>query len=384
MSTRRPAQNLVVDVALMLVVLGFSLSEVLTGQVPGPLWAGIVSALGFSVPLLFRREHAWTVLVVVYGMLVFCVATGVSTYQYMGSVIGCVVALGTLAAQSELVPSLFALAASYAVLLLTALRDPGGWLWGLVIVGAVWVGGRMMYQRRVLIDRLRSTAAELELSRELVAEAAVAQERSRLARELHDVIAHSVSVMVVQSGAAERMVTLDPARAERALASVQATGREALVELRHLLGVLRTDDESNEDVLTPQPDLDDVDRLAAQLQQTGLDLSLSRTGGVRRLGPGVELAAYRILQEALTNVLKHGHAHRAEVEIEYGDACLVLSVRDDGTGGPPIVDGSGNGLRGMTERAELYGGTLQAGPRPEGGYVVRAELPIAPTAPVAT
>ena len=198
MSTRRPTQNLVVDVALVLVVLGFSLSEVLTGQVPGPPWAGIVSALGFSVPLLFRREHAWTVLVVVYGMLVFCVATGVSTYQYMGSVIGCVVALGTLAAQSELLPSLFALAASYAVLLLTALRDPGGWLWGLVIVGAVWVGGRMMYQRRMLIERLRSTAAELEQSRELVAEAAVAQERSRLARELHDVIAHSVSVMVVQ------------------------------------------------------------------------------------------------------------------------------------------------------------------------------------------
>ena len=130
--------------------------------------------------------------------------------------------------------------------------------------------------------------------------------------------------------------------------------------------------------LTPQPDLDDVDRLASQLRETGLELSLTRSGEVRRLGPGVELAAYRILQEALTNVLKHGHARRAEVEIEYGDDRLVLSVRDDGTGGPSVVTGSGNGLRGMSERAALYGGTLQAGPRPGGGYAVRAELPVVP------
>ena len=345
---------------------------------PGPLWAGIVSALGFSLPLLWRRRFPWVVLVVIYGTLVFCVLADVSTYQYMGSVIGCVVALGTIAAQVELVPSLFALAAAYSVLLLTALRDPGGWLWGLFIVGAVWTGGRMMRQRRVLIDRLRATAEELERSRELAAEAAVVQERTRLARELHDVIAHSVSVMVVQAGAAERMVTIDPDRAQRALTSVQTTGREALVELRHLLGVLRTDGDPVDGQLTPQPDLDDVDRLASQLQETGLELSLTRSGGVRRLGPGVELAAYRILQEALTNVLKHGHARRAEVEIEYGDDRLVLSVRDDGTGGPSVVAGSGNGLGGMSERAALYGGTLQAGPRPGGGYAVRAELPVVP------
>ena len=134
----RPSRTALVDVALVLLVLGFSLAEVLGGQVPGPLWAGLVSALGFSLPLLWRRRYPWVVLVVIYGMLVFCVLTGVSTYQYMGSVIGCVVALGTIAAQADLVPSLFALAAAYSVLLLTALRDPGGWLWGLFIVGAVW------------------------------------------------------------------------------------------------------------------------------------------------------------------------------------------------------------------------------------------------------
>ncbi len=372
----RELRLVVVDAALVLLVLGFSLAEVLTGQVPGPLWAGIVSALGFSLPLAVRRQHPWAVLVVVYAMLVFCVVADVSTYQYMGSVIGCVVALGTLAARTELVPSLFALVAAYAVLLLTALTDPGGWLWGGFIVGAVWIGGRMLRQHRVLIERLRVTAAELERSSALAEDAAVTRERTRLARELHDVIAHSVSVMVVQAGAAERMLSLDPERATRALGSVQATGREALAELRHLLGVLRPDVAPDDGQLEPQPDLEDLDRLVEQLRETGLDLSVTRSGDVRPLGPGLELAAFRILQEALTNVLKHGHARRAAVEVCYGTDHLAISVVDDGTGGAPLVRGSGNGVRGMTERAAMYGGTLEAGPRTTGGYAVRAELPI--------
>jgi signal transduction histidine kinase len=372
----RALRLVVVDVALVLLVLGFSFAEVLTRQVPGPLWAGVVSAVGFSLPLAARRRHPWVVLVVVYTMLVFCSATDVSTYQYMGSVIGCVVALGTLAARAELVPSLVALAAAYVVLLLTALTDPGGWLWGGFILGAVWIGGRMMRQHRELIERLRATAAELEQSRALAEDAAATRERTRLAHELHDVIAHSVSVMVVQAGAAERMLALDPERAGRALGSVQATGREALSELRRLLGVLRTDVPSADGQLEPQPDLDDLDRLAEQLRETGLDLSVTRTGEVRPLGRGIELAAFRILQEALTNVLKHGHARRADVEVCYGPDRLAISVVDDGTGGEPLVQGSGHGVRGMTERAAMYGGTLEAGPRTSGGYAVRAELPI--------
>ncbi len=257
-------------------------------------------------------------LVVVYAMLVFCVAADVSTYQYMGSVIGCVVALGTLAAHTELVPSLFALVAAYAVLLLTALTDPGGWLWGGFIVGAVWIGGRMLRQHRLLIERLRSTAAELERSRALAEDAAVTRERTRLARELHDVIAHSVSVMVVQAGAAERMLAIDPERATRALGSVQATGREALSELRHLLGVLRTDAPAGRRAARaaagprgPRP----ARRAAARDRARPLGDPHRRRSPPR---PGIELAAFRILQEALTNVLKHGHARRAAVEICYG------------------------------------------------------------------
>ena len=373
----RELRDSVVDVALVLLVLCFSLTEVLTEQVPGPTWAGVVSAFGFSVPLLARRRWPWAVLVVVYGMLVFCVATGVSTYQYMGSVIGCVVALGTLAGRTELAASLVALAVSYAVLLVTALTDPGGWLWGGFIVGAVWIGGRMVRAHRVLIERLRVTAAELEQSRALAEEAGVVRERTRLARELHDVIAHSVSVMVVQAGAAERMLDRDPDRASRAMSSVQDTGREALVELRRLLGVLRTEGgPAHDEQLAPQPDLADLDRLVEQVRASGLEVEVSCTGDVRGLGSGVELAAYRILQEAMTNVIRHAHAQHAVVEVRYGPDSLELSVRDDGTGGALVVPGTGNGVRGMTERAAMYGGTLTARARRGGGFEVRAALPI--------
>ncbi|MBV9832008.1 MAG: histidine kinase dimerization/phosphoacceptor domain-containing protein, partial [Marmoricola sp.] len=286
----RAHRDTVVDVALVVLVLGFSLAEVATSQITGPAWAAVLSALGFSLPLLVRRRWPWAVLVVVYGTLFFCLATDVTTYQYMGSVIGCVVALGTLSASTELIPSLVGLALAYAALLVTALTDPGGWLWGGFIVGAVWIGGRMLRAHRVLIERLRTTAAELEQSRALAEEAAVVRERTRLARELHDVIAHSVSVMVVQAGAAERMLDLDPGRATRAMSSVQDTGREALVELRRLLGVLRTEaGPSGDEQLAPQPDLADLDRLVDQVRASGLEVEVRCTGDVRRLGSGLEL-----------------------------------------------------------------------------------------------
>ena len=375
----RAHRDTVVDVALVVLVLGFSLAEVATSQITGPAWAAVLSALGFSLPLLVRRRWPWAVLVVVYGTLFFCLATDVTTYQYMGSVIGCVVALGTLSASTELIPSLVGLALAYAALLVTALTDPGGWLWGGFIVGAVWIGGRMLRAHRVLIERLRTTAAELEQSRALAEEAAVVRERTRLARELHDVIAHSVSVMVVQAGAAERMLDLDPGRATRAMSSVQDTGREALVELRRLLGVLRTEaGPSGDEQLAPQPDLADLDRLVDQVRASGLEVEVRCTGDVRRLGSGLELAAYRILQESMTNVIRHAHARHVVVGVHYGSDALDLTVRDDGTGGAPVVPGSGNGVRGMAERAAMYGGTLSARAQRGGGFEVRASLPVAP------
>lgn len=371
-----PDRATAVDAALVLLTLAVGIAEVLSGQVSGPRGAGVVTALLFALPLAVRRRHPWPVLVVVYGTLVLCGLTHVSTEAYLASVIGCVVALGTIAAREALVPSLVGAVAAYVVLLPTALTDSGGWIWGVFIVGATWVGGRMLHTRRVLVDELRATATELEAQRELAAEAAVAHERTRLARELHDVIAHSVSVMVVQAAAAERVVHQDPDAAARALATVEDTGREALGELRHLLGVLRPEGGAPRHELTPQPGLAALDRLVDQFRGTGVELTVSRDGDVRPLAPGLELAAYRILQEALTNVLRHGHARRADVQVGYAADRIALVVTDDGAGGPPVVTGTGNGIRGMSERAALYGGTLEAGPAPGGGFEVRAVLPV--------
>jgi len=263
--------------------------------------------------------------------------------------------------------------AAYAVLAFTVLGDVGSDLWGAFIVGAPWVAGRLIRGRRLLIDELRATTAELEGTREQHAALAVDDERARIARELHDVVAHAVSVMVVQAGAAQRMLDLDRERSVAALEAVQDTGREALDELRRMLGVLRPGADSG---TAPQPGLDDLSTLTGSVERAGVDVSVERSGTVRALPAGVELTAYRILQEALTNVLKHARATSAAVQLDYLDDALDLRVTDDGRSGAPVVPGSGQGLVGMRERVALYGGRLDAGPGDAGGFVVQARLPL--------
>jgi signal transduction histidine kinase len=212
-------------------------------------------------------------------------------------------------------------------------------------------------------------AARLELERR----EAVAQERTRIARELHDVIAHSVSVMTVQAGAAEEMLRLDPARAVEPVQAVQETGRQALVEMKRLVGVLRDGDE--ETGLAPQPGVADVERLVAQMRDAGLDVELRVQGTPQRLPIGVDLSAYRVVQEALTNSLKHGGGGRAVVTVRYRDDELALEVDDDGRGAGSGSAGHGHGLAGMRERVGIFGGSFEAGPRADGGFAVRASLP---------
>jgi signal transduction histidine kinase len=199
----------------------------------------------------------------------------------------------------------------------------------------------------------------------------VAEEQARIARELHDVIAHNVSVIVVQAAAADDVFDVDPARAREALRSIEATGREAMGELRRLLGGVRAADES----YRPQPGLGRLDELVEQVRAGGLTVTVRVDGTPRPLAPGVDLSAFRIVQEALTNTLRHAAASRADVTVRYGPEAIDLEVRDDGIGGgAPARDGSGHGLLGMRERAALTGGTLAAGPAPGGGFVVRARL----------
>jgi signal transduction histidine kinase len=243
---------------------------------------------------------------------------------------------------------------------------------GLIFAGA-WFVGTDMRRRRREVDLLRERTARLELEREAEARAAVAEERGRIARELHDVVAHSVSVMVVQAQAGPRLLD-QPEQAAGAFRSIEASGREALVELRRLLGILRRGDEQL--AIGPQPGLGSLPSLVEQVRGAGLPVDLRIEGEQVPLPAGVDLSAYRIVQEALTNALKHAGVAEAEVVLRYSPSALELEVSDNGAGAVPGPNGAGHGLIGMRERVALYGGELEAGAQAGGGYAVRTRLPL--------
>jgi signal transduction histidine kinase len=246
---------------------------------------------------------------------------------------------------------------------------PGAWL----LLVLAWQAGREMRRRRLELGALRARTVELEGEREEKARLAAAEERARIARELHDVVAHSVSVMVVQAQAADRVLEGEEPAARELLGSIEATGRQALTELRRLLGLLRR--EEHQASLAPQPSLRYLDSLVEQVRDAGLPVDLVVQGEPSRLSPGVDLSAYRIVQEGLTNALKHAGRARARVVVRYSPGELQLEVADDGEGNGD-GGGAGQGLAGMRERVALYGGDLESGPVAGGGYVLRARLPL--------
>jgi signal transduction histidine kinase len=248
-----------------------------------------------------------------------------------------------------------------------------------------WVLGDSMRTRRAYFAQLEERAARLEKEREAQAKVAVAAERARIARELHDVVAHNVSVMVVQADGAAYVLDAAPDQARKALETISSTGRQALAEMRRLLGVLRTGEHQETGEYVPQPDVDQIDDLVEQCRTSGLPVDFKVEGTPRPLPSGVELTAYRIVQEALTNTRKHGGPNAgASVRLVYFDDGLGLLVEDDGKGAPHELyeeggaDGQGHGLIGMRERVGMVGGTLDAGPRPGGGFRISALLPLKP------
>jgi signal transduction histidine kinase len=243
--------------------------------------------------------------------------------------------------------------------------------WLMLAIG--WLVGREIGRRRRDLVTLTAHALRLEQDRELQMQAAVDEERRRIARELHDVVAHSVSVMVVQAQAGTRLLS-DPPRASSTFQAIEHSGREALVELRRMLGILRTPDEHP--ATQPQPGLAGIDSLLAQVADAGIAVRCLIEGQARPLPPGVDLSAYRIIQEALTNTLKHAEAANACVLLRYGASSLEIEVVDDGRGDRAGLNGSGHGLIGMRERVALHGGELSTGPRSEAGYAVVARLPL--------
>jgi signal transduction histidine kinase len=255
----------------------------------------------------------------------------------------------------------------------TAISGPltvGAVLFPCILAVGFCVAGRTARSRARLAGELHEAAARARERRAAAAERAVAEERRRIAREMHDVVAHSVSVMVVQAGGARRILEREPARAQEAARLIAETGREAIVELQRLLGVLHVDH-------GPAPTLDELDGLVARARAVGLPVALAIEGEPRSLPAGVELAAYRVVQEAITNAIKYAGGAPTDVRVRYRADEVELQVRDRGHGGAESpVGGGGHGLVGMRERVRVFGGELRTGRRADGGFEVLARIPL--------
>ena len=344
--------------------------------------AQLISMVGVTVPVAYRRRRPIAAVLTMALALLLATALGGAPTQATGIVAlialvsgaymlgartqGRVLAAGTIA----LIVALAADAIVEESQTVSALL-----FFTFFVVGLPVAAGQATRSRAQLADELADRAVALERAREGEAHAAVQEERARIARELHDVVAHDVSVMVVQAAAAKRIVEREPDRAEEAIVSIEGTGREALAEMRRLLGVLRRGDEDL--ALAPQPSLSRVDALLARTRAAGLDVALERSGDDAPLPAGVDLAAYRVVQEALANVVRHAGAEHATVRLTYDPRAVVVEVVDDGRGAANGGGKAGLGLIGLRERVDLYGGDFEAGPRAEGGFGVRARLPVA-------
>ena len=344
-----------------------------------PVLAAIVT-LFTTIPIALRRYRPLTVLAVtvIAETLLLIFRPGA------GAPVGVIVALYTVAAYCERRVSIRAAALAALPITVAVIVNNGAHtgqvIPELAVFAIAWVVGDNIRTRRAYLAELEARAARLERERENKADRAVIEERARIARELHDVIAHNVSVMVVQAAAGEDVFDEDPGKARESLAAVASTGRAALTELRRLLGVIRAEDDRGDTAFAPQPGLERIDELIGQVREAGLPVELSVLGEARPLPEGVGLCAYRIVQEALTNTLKHAHASTAQVHLRYVADALELQVLDDGRGTTSLngeIDGQG--LIGMRERVALFGGELTAEPRSGRGYEIRARLPLEET-----
>ncbi|GII00031.1 sensor histidine kinase [Planobispora takensis] len=376
-----------------------------------PSWPGLTLIVAGCLATALRRRRPFLTLclVVLVDMTLAALAQGGSLLW-----LATLWLVYTVAAHRGLALSLCALAVGFAGRLASgALRgDLGDWsahLLVVVLATALWLAGRSLRLRRAYLSELRERAGRMERAREADTRAARAEERSRIARELHDVVAHHVSVMTVQAAAARRVLASNPDGAREALSAIEKMGRTAMAEMRNIVGVLRTDPGAPAE-REPQPGVHEIPSLVAQMREAGLPTRLDMAGACEApadggdpfgpLPPGVDLAAYRLVQEALTNSLRHaGAGAHAWVTVRHEPGELTVHVEDDGRGpqGDRAADGPadrgrdgggrtggeraaaeriGHGLVGIRERVALYGGILRIGPRPEGGFEVRARFPL--------
>jgi signal transduction histidine kinase len=368
---------------LILAGLGLSLAATVVDQHKkdgpgGPLWFDVLAVLAFTTPLFARRRFP------VGSLLAVGIAIGASSFidgrlvpnNFVTFLVG--LALVVLFGMRPQRPQgLAGLAFVIGVAAIVVHNDPkgrvGDFIWNVLVFTVAWIIGFAIGGKFREADEAKERAARAEREREERARLAVSDERARIARELHDVVGHSVSVMTVQASAVRRLLEPDQEKEHEALLVVEQTGREALAEMRRMVGVLRRPEEAP--ALAPQPSLEFLDKLVEHAREAGLPVELRIEGEPVQLPAGVDLTAYRLVQEGLTNALKHARAQSAEVVVRYNDGNVELTVSDDGRGGGG-GDGGGHGLVGMRERVSVYGGELEAGPRPEGGYRLRVRLPV--------
>jgi signal transduction histidine kinase len=349
----------------------------------GPLAANIAVLALIALSFVWRRSRPLVTVVLVFsGMLVL--ATFLTKPPDLFVAIFILVTVGYSAGRHlSGRASVFGLAFGAVVIItVSIIFDPGDIFFPVTFFWILpWLVGRTLRNQTILARELAEKAERAEHAREEDERRAIAVERSRIARELHDVLAHNLSVMVVQASAARRVLERQPEQAVEAAELIERTGREALAEIRHLFGAVRRGE--GEDLSGP-PSIARIDELARRARAAGLKVELRVLGEAVPLPPGIDLTAYRIVQEALTNSLKHAGSARASVTVAYEPGEVLLTVEDDGEG-PSEADlsdaGGGHGLVGMRERVALYGGLVQAGRRRGGGFAVRARLPTRPLVP---
>jgi signal transduction histidine kinase len=343
----------------------------------GPLWFDVIASVAFLAPFLFRRRYPFGAPATV-GVMIAAISFidfGFVNDQFTTFLSGIVAAFmfGMLRDRRQALTGAALLVGVVAIVAHNQGDHPGDFFLPLVVFGVSWVVGYGLGEKFHEGDEARERAARLEREREEQARLVVAEERARIARELHDIVGHSVSVMTVQAAGVRSLLKADQEREREALMVIEQTGREALAEMRRLVGVLRRPEEAP--ALAPQPSLENVDRLVSQAREAGLPVELRVEGDRVQLPPGVDLTGYRLVQEGLTNAIKHARAEHAEVVVRYAGKWVELTVSDDGDGEGDGVKG-GNGLVGMRERVSVYGGELEAGPLPQGGYRLHATLPV--------
>jgi signal transduction histidine kinase len=354
-----------IDAALAVALSAWAVA--VPGALDSPARTVVLLAMTFAVA--WRRRRPLEVLfVAVVGVVLQ--PRGLALPEVLAMLIA-VYSAALYGAHRVLAPALLLVAATALAVLAGNLQVPKAALPFMLLI-PVWLAGSAMRRRELRAEASTERADRLERERE----ASLRAERARIARELHDVVTHAVSVMVLQTGAARQIMSRDEERSRALLESVEASGRSALDELRRLLGLISDEDDSAP--LQPQPGIAEIPSLIDQVRHAGLPVELSVEGCARSLAPGVAIAAYRIVQEALTNVLKHAHGAPTRVVLRYDAAALELEILDHGTpGSTPSGDAkTGRGLAGMRERAAMYGGTLDAHAEPNNGYAVRARIPL--------